>query len=138
MFSIRCLAGAGLAAALMLAVPARALDIDAATQAKLAAGEAVTKFTPDPSESAAGLIEAVIDIPASRQTVWAILTDCLASVKVFSGLKTCRVVSADPATKSDVREHLISWSRLLPTVRSVFKSQYDEPNEIRFLRTEGR
>jgi carbon monoxide dehydrogenase subunit G len=135
MTAIRSLFAA--AACALLATPAHALDLDAAALAKLKAGEAVTKFTPDASQSAAGLLEAVVDVPATREAVWKVLTDCDASIKAFSGLKTCKVISADVGGKSDVREHVISWSRLLPNVRSVFRSQYDAPKGITFERTEG-
>jgi carbon monoxide dehydrogenase subunit G len=126
----------GAASALMIS-PSNALDLDAATLAKLQAGETVTKFTADKSQSAAGLLEAVIDIRAPREAVWKVLTDCDGSTKVFSGLKTCKVVKTEPGGKADVREHVISWSSLLPNVRSVFRSQYDAPKSITFNRTEG-
>lgn len=116
---------------------AYAFDIDAAAQQKLDAGEPVTRFTPDPSESAAGLIEAVIDIPAPLERVYAIVTDCPNAPKVFNGVTSCRIVSAEANGKADVREFLINWSRLLPTVRSVFRSQYDPPRGIVFNRTDG-
>jgi carbon monoxide dehydrogenase subunit G len=120
-----------------LATAAMALDLDAAALEKLKAGEPVTAYTPDKSEKAAGLIEAVIDVPASPDTVWKILTDCEINLKVFNGLKTCKIVSVAADGLSDTREHTISWSRLLPTLRSVFKSQYEAPKEIRFNRVEG-
>lgn len=127
---------ASVAMALLL-TPASAFDLDAAALAKLSAGETVTKFTADKSQSAAGLLEAVIDIPAPREAVWKVLTDCEGSVKVFSGLKTCKIVKTEPGGKADVREHVISWHAMLPSVRSVFRSQYDAPNRIAFVRTEG-
>ena len=127
---------AGATFALMLS-PANALDLDAAALAKLKAGDTVTKFTADPAQSAAGLLEAVIDIPAPREAVWKVLVDCDGSTKVFSGLKTCKVLKTEPGGKVDIREHVISWSSLLPNVRSVFRSQYDPPNSITFNRTEG-
>lgn len=119
------------------AAPAHALDLDAAALAKLKAGETVTRFTADKSQSAAGLLEAVIDIQAPREAVWKVLTDCQRAITVFSGLKTCKVLKAEPGGKADVREHVISWSKLLPNVRSVFRSQYDAPKTIAFARTEG-
>jgi carbon monoxide dehydrogenase subunit G len=114
-----------------------ALELNAAALQALKTGEPVMAFTPDPVEKAAGLVEAVIDIPAAPDKVWRLLTDCELNLQVFNGLKSCRIVSADADTKSDVREHTISWSRLLPTMRSVFKSQYDAPKEIRFTRVDG-
>jgi carbon monoxide dehydrogenase subunit G len=114
-----------------------ALDLDAAALERLRSGEPVTAYVADAQESAAGKLEAVVDIPAPPHAVWKILTDCDLNVKVFNGLKACRVVSRDERAGSDVREHTIGWSRLLPTVRSVFKSEYDAGKAIRFERTEG-
>jgi carbon monoxide dehydrogenase subunit G len=114
-----------------------ALDLDAAALARLQAGEPVTAFVADAQESAAGVLEAVVDVPAPPQAVWKILTDCDLNVKVFNGLKACRVISRENDGATDVREHSISWSRLLPTVRSVFKSSYDTGTLIRFEKTEG-
>ncbi len=117
--------------------PVVALELNAAALETLKTGEPVTAYTPDPVEKAAGLVEAVIDVPAAPDKIWRILTDCDLNLKVFNGLKTCKIISTEPSAKSDVREHTISWSRLLPTMRSVFKSQYDAPKEIRFTRVEG-
>lgn len=131
--TISCL----LAGAALIGIdPARGMDLDAAALERLKAGEPVTRFQADNSESAAGLLEAVIDVPVAPQVVWPILTDCALNLKVFNGLKGCRIVASD-ASGGDVREHTIGWSRLLPTVRSVFKSSYDNGREIRFERTEG-
>ena len=137
MFSAQRMLFACLGAIAMFAAPVCALELDAAAQARLAAGETVTRFTPDRSESAAGLLEAVIDIPASPDAVWKVLIDCGVAAKVFSGLKTCKIISTEAGGKADVREHTISWSALLPTVRSVFRSQYDAPKTILFSRTAG-
>jgi Polyketide cyclase / dehydrase and lipid transport len=128
LFAILCLG---------LTSPAPALDLNAAALESLRNGDPVTAFTADPTEKAAGKIEAIIDISAPPPQIWKVLTDCDISMRVIGGLKSCKVLSADPAGFSDVREHLIGLSRLLPTVRSVFKSDYTPEKEIRFRRTEG-
>jgi carbon monoxide dehydrogenase subunit G len=125
------------AATLLLSLPASALELDAAAMDRLRKGEPVTSVSSDGQESAAGTIQAVIDVPAPPAEVWKILTDCDINVRVIGGLKSCKVVSRDAASGVDVREHLISWSRLLPTVRSVFRSEYVTNQQIRFSRTEG-
>lgn len=139
--STRSLARAGAVAGVLVLLsatrPAIALDLDAAARQKLDAGEPVTVFTPDKTESAAGIVEAVIDIPAAPSAVWAVLTDCPNAPNVFNGLKSCKIVSQEPGGSSDVREHVISWSRLLPTLRSVFRSTYDQPNGFTFAKVEG-
>lgn len=119
------------------ATPVCALELTAEALAKLRAGEPVTTFVPDKTESAAGLLEAVIDVPVAAPVVWKILTECDLNLKVFNGLKACKIVSREDSGASDVREHTIGWSRLLPTVRSVFKSTYVPNAQIRFEKTEG-
>jgi Polyketide cyclase / dehydrase and lipid transport len=128
---------AALGFGMLSATYAAALDLTPAALETLRTGEPVTSFTADASEKAAGLIEAIIDVPAPPAVVWKILTTCDLNLKVFSGLKTCKIVSAEADGTADVREHTISWSRLLPTMRSVFKSDYDVPKQIRFIRLEG-
>jgi ribosome-associated toxin RatA of RatAB toxin-antitoxin module len=122
---------------LSAALPAQAIDLDAAALATLAKGEPVTRFTPDATKSAAGVIEAVIDVPAPTATVFAVVTDCGEAPKVFNGVTACQILSGDPNGESDVRAFTISWSRLLPTVRSEFRSTYTRPTDIRFQRTGG-
>lgn len=117
--------------------PAGALVLDQAALDRLKAGEPVTAFAPDATETAAGTLEAVIDIPTGPDKIWTILTSCDLNLKVFNGLKGCKVIRTDPDALGDVREHAISWSRLLPTVRSVFASRYDKPRSIAFERVEG-
>jgi hypothetical protein len=117
--------------------PLSALDLNADALAKLRAGEPVTSFVADKAESAAGLLEAVVDIPVAAPIVWKILTECELNLRVFNGLKSCKIISRDDSGASDVREHTIGWSRLLPTVRSVFKSSYETNSVIRFEKTEG-
>jgi carbon monoxide dehydrogenase subunit G len=116
---------------------AQALDLDVAALAKLKAGEPVTAYTPDKAESAAGVLEAVVDIPAPAAVVWKLLTECDLNLKVFNGLTGCRVLSREADGSADVREHTISWSRLLPTLKSSFKSTYAAGRAITFEKTEG-
>jgi carbon monoxide dehydrogenase subunit G len=126
-----------IAGAVLAAQPAQALELTADGLAKLKAGEPVTTFVADKTVSAAGILEAVIDVPTPAPVVWKLLTDCDLNLKVFNGLKSCKILSREADGLGDVREHSIGWSRLLPTVRSVFKSSYESNTLIRFERTEG-
>lgn len=116
---------------------AEALELNADAMEKLKAGEPVTTFVADKSASAAGVLEAVIDVPAAAPVVWKLLTDCDLNLKVFNGLKSCKIISRAADGQGDVREHSIGWSRLLPTFRSVFKSTYETNVAIKFEKTEG-
>jgi hypothetical protein len=66
-----------------------------------------------------------------------VVTDCPNAPKVFNGVTECRVLAADGDGRTDVRRFTISWSRLLPTVVSEFKSTYAAPNDISFERSGG-
>jgi Polyketide cyclase / dehydrase and lipid transport len=104
--------------------------------AQKAGREPAVSVTAD-GDSAGGRIDAQIKITATAETVWSTMLDCAVSLRIVSGLKTCRVVERDPGGKWDVREHVVAWSALLPTVRSVFRSEYQFGREIRFSRVSG-
>ena len=55
---------------------------------------------------------------------------------MVTSLKSCRVVARDPAGRWDVREQ-VSKMTLLPSVRNVFRSEYDPPGHVRFHRVDG-
>ena len=103
---------------------------------RLKAGEVLISVSPDP-EGATGLIEADIDIEAAPSTVWAIMLDCARSKRMAPSLKSCRVLSATPDGRSDVREHVVQWVWPLPPVRSVFRSDYIPFQRIAFQLVEG-
>lgn len=80
---------------------------------------------------------AAIDIRAPADIIWALMTDCAASVGLADTLKSCRVLKARPAERYDIREHVVDYSFLFPKVRNIFKSHYASLNEIYFYRVGG-
>ena len=111
-------------------------EIDAARVRRVAAGEIIVEVDAVPG-TAAGRVTALLDIPASQRRVWQVMLDCKRSVKIVDGLKSCTVTAADPGGRWDVREHLVQWAWPLPTVRSVFRSDYTEFARISFRRIDG-
>jgi ribosome-associated toxin RatA of RatAB toxin-antitoxin module len=103
---------------------------------KLNAGEVLVTVAPDPA-GATGVIEAAVHVKAPVAVVWAAMLDCGRAKKFISGLESCRVVRADPAGQWDEREHTVRWFSMMPVVRSVFRSDYDLHQRIRFKRTDG-
>jgi len=90
---------------------------------------------PDPTGSS-GLIRGVVEIDAPPEIVWKVVVDCELAPRMVRSLKSCRVLERDPAGRWDVREH-ISRTGLLPSIRSVFRSDYDPPRRIHFYRVGG-
>lgn len=120
---------------LAAALPARALDLDPRAEAQLDRGHPFVEVSADP-DGESGQIRAAIDIAAPPQVVWGVITDCDLAAKMVESLKSCRVLQRDPAGLWDVRED-ISKMGLLPSVRNVFRSDYDPPRSVRFHRVAG-
>jgi len=113
-----------------------ALEITPADEEKLGAGEVVAQVSPDPAGTAAS-VSAAIDIQASPEAVWSVMVDCARAPKFVPDLKSCRVLQSDPQGAWDVREHMIDWAWFLPTIRNVFRSEYERPHRLTFHRVDG-
>jgi uncharacterized membrane protein len=117
------------------ALPAHALELPARAEAVLNQGKPFVVVQPG-KDGSSGQILAAIDIAAPVEAVWATVTDCALAPRMTPSLKSCRVLERDPAGRWEVREQ-ISKGGILPSVRSVFRSDYDKPRSIRFHRTGG-
>jgi hypothetical protein len=125
-------------ALLLLAVPASAAAAwtpAPGAVAQMQAGRPYVDVTADPN-GGTGLIRAGIEVAAPREVVWSVITDCDLAPRMVASLKSCRILDADPAGRWDVREH-VSRPRVLPPVRSVFRSEYQRPGRITFRRAGG-
>ena len=98
---------AGLAAVLG-AGPARAFDLPAKAEAQLERGRPWVEVRED-ADGRSGRV---------------------------ANLKSCKVLERDPQGRWDVREQ-VSRAAFLPSVRNVYRSDYDRPNRIDFRRTAG-
>ena len=87
--------------------------------------------------ASAARVTASIDILASPKTVYTVMVDCSRTLRIVKGLESCRVIEKSADGKWDIREHIISISVLLPRVRNVFRSDYDQNSQIRFHRVDG-
>jgi ribosome-associated toxin RatA of RatAB toxin-antitoxin module len=124
-----------LVAALALASGARAADLSARDSAALDRGRPVVEVRADP-DGISGLIRAAIDVAAPPEVVFQVVTDCDLAPRMVDSLKSCRVLERDPAGRWDVREEISKMS-FVPSVRNVFRSDYDPPGHVRFHRTAG-
>jgi hypothetical protein len=115
--------------------PAAALDLGPKAQALLDRGRPYAEVTPGP-DGTSGVIRAAIDIAAPIGAVWSVMTDCDLAPKMVANLKSCRILERDPQGRWDIREQ-ISRMTLLPSVRSVFREDFEPPNKMTFHRTDG-
>lgn len=88
------------------------------------------------SDGGSGVIRASIDIAAPRDAIWQVMIDCGLAPKLSPSLKSCRVLERDPKGRWDVREN-VSRRTFIPSVRNVYRQDYDPPDRITFRRTDG-
>ena len=131
-----------LALVLTLLVPAHAdaqstWVTDPAIQQRLAAGEVVVATSAIDPAHPRGRIRAAVRIEATPEAIWSIVTDCHRALLFVPGLRECRRIDgAADGSWQDV-EHEVRYSWLLPTVRYVFRADYDRPHRIDFHRISG-
>jgi uncharacterized protein YndB with AHSA1/START domain len=122
-------------AALAAATPACAFDLAPKAMAALDRGRPYAEVRPD-ADGSSGQIRAAIDISAPQAVVWAVITDCDLAPKMVANLKSCRIVDRDPHGRWDVREQ-ISKMTFLPSVRTVFREDFEPPRRLTFHRVDG-
>jgi len=83
-----------------------------------------------------GIIHAAIDIPAPPARVWAVMTDC-ARTPVLMANTSCRIVSGDMRSGSDVREQISGRNLIFPAMHNVVRVDYTPVSLMRFRRTGG-
>ena len=112
-----------------------AWDLDGRAIATLGRGAPFVDAMADPG-GASGIIHAAVDIDAPPEVVWDLVVDCALAPYMAVNLKSCRVLGAAPNGSWDLREH-VSRGPWPPSVRSVFRSDYDRPRSISFHRVGG-
>lgn len=100
----------------------------------LKAGLPWISVTLDPDGESAR-IHAAIDIPAPAERIWKAMTDCRYAAKLVTSVTQCRVIQSGAGW--DIREHVTKGNLLLPTLRNVFRSDYEPYKRIRFRRVDG-
>ncbi|MBV8445879.1 MAG: SRPBCC family protein [Candidatus Dormibacteraeota bacterium] len=109
---------------------------DPAIQQRLAAGEVVVAASVDPSQPS-GRIRAAVRIHAAPEAIWNTVTDCRQALAFVPGLRHCRRLDGAPDGSWQDVEHEMRVSWLLPSVRYVFRAEYDRPRRIDFHRISG-
>lgn len=111
---------------------------DPAVQRRLAAGQVVVAAANvvDP-EHPRGHVSAAVRINSSPEAIWSVMTDCRQAPLFVPGLKGCRRIDGALDGSWEDFEHEVRYSWLLPTVRYVFRAQYDRPHRIDTRRISG-
>ena len=122
-------------AALIAASPAAAMELPPKAQAALDRGRPYAEVKPD-ADGSSGVIRAAIDIAAPPEVIWSVMTDCNLAPRMVVNLKSCRILERDPQGRWDVREQ-VSRPTFAPSVRSVFREDFEPPTRMTFHRTGG-
>jgi ribosome-associated toxin RatA of RatAB toxin-antitoxin module len=88
------------------------------------------------AERDAMAVHASIDIAASPQIVFGVITDCNRAPKFVPNLESCRVLQKDPKGRWEVRETILNIA-MLPRIRAVSRSEIEPPKRFAFHRVEG-
>jgi hypothetical protein len=122
-------------ALLTVATPAWAADLPERALSALAHGRPYVDVEPGP-DGTSGVIVAAIDVAASQAVVWTVMTDCDLATKMVANLKSCRILDRDPQGRWDIREE-VTRTTLTPSVRTVYREDFDPPRQMTFHRTGG-
>lgn len=122
-------------AALSAASSAMAMELPPGAQAALDRGRPYAEVKPG-ADGTSGVIRAAIDIAAPADVIWSVMTDCDLAPKMVANLKSCRILERDPRGHWDVREQ-ISKMTFLPSVRSVFREDFEPPKRLTFHQVGG-
>jgi uncharacterized protein YndB with AHSA1/START domain len=121
--------------AFIAASSAAAMELPPNAQAALDRGRPYAEVKPD-ADGSSGVIRAAIDIAAPPEVIWSVMTDCDLAPKMVANLKSCRILDRDPKGRWDVREQ-ISKMTFVPSVRSVFREDFEPPNRLSFHQVGG-
>lgn len=77
-----------------------------------------------------------VEIDASPEVVWRMITNCQAAGRMAPSVKSCRITTRDPDGRWDIREMIIRGG-LMPSFRTEFRSDFTPLRVIRFRCTSG-
>jgi uncharacterized protein YndB with AHSA1/START domain len=120
---------------LAAAPPARTLELPERAETALAQGRPFVDVAAG-ADGVSGVVRAAIDVPAPREVVWRLMTDCELATKFVANLKSCRVLERAPDGGWDVREE-VSKGSLFGEVRTVYRETFEKPERMRFQRVDG-
>jgi len=98
-------------------------------QSRLSARQVVTRAELVDQHASA---EAAIQVHATPEVIWQLLTHCEAAAVYIPGLKHCARLAAAADGSWAIVEHDIRYSPLMPMIHSVVRSQYEPPYRVEF------
>ena len=108
-----------------------------ADQETLRAGEAVTHVWRDKTRADKALdVFGAIDIMATPETIWNIMTDCARGSEIVKGMRSCKVLETF-GDGSDIRQQIFDMGPFLPDAKTEFRSEYSPNQHIKISRTGG-
>ena len=103
----------------------------------LRSNEPITHVWRDKSREDKALdVFGAIDIMASPETIWDIMTDCSRGSDIVKGMLSCTVLEVS-ADGSDIRHQLFDMGPFLPNAKTEFRSEYKTNRTIKISRTGG-
>jgi len=112
-------------------------DLTKTDQDTLRAGKAVTHVWRDKSREDKALdVFGAIDIMASPEIIWNIMTDCSRSMEIVEDMKSCKILETFE-DGSDIRRQVFKMGAFLPNAKTEFRSEYTPNHQIKIRRTGG-
>ncbi len=103
---------------------------------KLAKGELVIADEVDPNGKR-GSVRAAVIIHATRERVFAAMTDCAQALLFVPHLELCRVLQTDAVSGAQLIEHSVNLRWFLPRTRYVFRAEYRTSERVSFHAVSG-
>ena len=108
----------------------------AAARQTLGSGQAWSEVAP--AADGAGLIHAAIDSPVPPKTVWMVMNDCRYIKRLITSAVSCRTLQGDAERNGwDIKETVTKGSFFIPSIRNVYRSEYQPYSLIRFKKAGG-
>ena len=78
-----------------------------------------------------------VDIMASQQVIWNLMTDCSRGMELVKEMLSCTVLETEQGGASDIREQVFTLGFLLPNAKTRFRSEYEPYQSITIRRVGG-
>lgn len=103
----------------------------------LRSGKVVTHVWRDKSREDKALdVFGAVDIMATPETIWNIMTDCNRGSEIVKGMKSCKILETRE-DGSDIRQQVFDMGVFLPNAKTEFLSVYNYLQSIKISRTGG-